>query len=120
MRPAGVAAALAVLVSISAVAAFAALLCAPPPPSREGDVWRLRRAGKIYRFHATFRTEALFEASDALETLDLSAGRRDELLALRGRFLGLVRARSLEEVAADGDEWRRRLEGVGYIGGGGR
>lgn len=92
----------------------------PEPPTAEGPVWRMRRGSLLYRFHATFDREALFDAvADPLETRDVAAERPSELAILRAEFLRRMRAGKLEEVPDSAGAWRQRVEGVGYLGGGG-
>jgi hypothetical protein len=96
-------------------------LLAPDPVTAEGPVWRLRSGDLLYRFHATFRIEALFDAArDPYETRDLAAGRPADLERLRAEFLRRLRVPGIEKVPVSGEKWREMIEGNGYLGGGGR
>ena len=102
----------------AALGAVAGAASRPAAPSAEGPVWRHRSAGLVYRYHAAFRTEALFDAAaDPAEARDLAAERPVDLALLRASFLRYLRVGSLEAVPASSEEWRDRLEGVGYLGG---
>lgn len=101
---------------LGAAAMAAAAAAFGPNPSREGDVYRWR-GRLLYRFHATFRVEALFDPSvDPFETRDLSKGMPEETLRMRGGFLRRLRLRSLGEVPVSMEEWRMLVEGNGYFG----
>jgi len=104
-----------------AAGAWAGLASRPSLPEAEGPVWRHRARGLVYRFHASFRAEALFDArEDPRETRDLAASRPADLEALRASFLAYLRRDSLAEVPISMEEWRRGLEALGYVGGGER
>lgn len=111
------------LLATAALAAAAGLLgarAAPDPPGREGDVYRMRRGDLLYRFHATFRVESLFDAAaDPHETRDLAAARPADLERLRAEFLRRLRLKDLDAVPVTAEEWRKAAEGLGYLGGGG-
>ena len=73
------------LAAALAGAAVGAAECSRPPRlTIEGPVWRYREGDLLYRFHATFRVERLFDAKeDPYETRDLSTTRPADLIALR-------------------------------------
>jgi len=112
--------ALALAALAAALGAAGGLATRPSAPSAEGPVWRLRARGLVYRFHAAFRTEALFDAcADPRETRDLARERPADLEAMRGSFLRYLRRESLGQVPASSEEWRLQMERHGYLGGGG-
>ena len=109
--------ALAAVAVLALAFAWLGSAAAPRAPRNEGPVWRLREGRLLYRFHGTFRTEALFDLRvDPLETRDVSREHPETLERLRAAFLRYVGARTLEEAPASGEEWRRAMEGVGYVG----
>jgi len=109
-------AALLIAALLAAAAAWASSAAAPPRLSSEGPVWRLRAGGLLYRFHATFRVETLFdEARDPYETDDLSRARPGDLERLRAVFLRRLHLPGLDQVPVRGREWREMLEGNGYF-----
>ena len=90
----------------------------PQKLSKVGPVYRFRDHDLLYRFHATFRVEALFDlAADPLETNDLARQQPDQVRDMRSRFLATLEVASLEDVPAEGEEMREKLESLGYIGG---
>ena len=112
---------LAAALVLGAAGAAAGIATRPSIPSAEGPVWRLRARGLVYRFHAAFRAEALFDAcADPAEARDLAPARADDLAAMRASFLAYLRRGSLAEVPASMEDWRRDLESLGYLGGGER
>ncbi|MCK6479507.1 MAG: hypothetical protein L6R43_04960 [Planctomycetes bacterium] len=91
----------------------------PPNPTREGDVYRWR-GRLLYRFHATYRDERLFDPrADPYETRDLAPERGGEVARMRAAFLARLRLRSLDEVPRSMEEWLRLADGLGYLSGGG-
>ncbi len=117
-RPAALALAAATLLA----AAMGFLGAAARPSGRfskvPGDpIYRLTGEGWTYRFHATFRVEALFEEGDRREARDLSRERPDEVARLRARFLARMDLGSLGAVPAEDEEMRERLRANGYVGG---
>lgn len=105
-------AALLLAALLAAAAAGAASLSAPPRVFAEGPVWRLRDGALLYRFHAVFREERLFDAAaDPYETKDLSGARPDDLSRLRALFLGRLGVPSLERVPKTGREWLDMIPG---------
>lgn len=102
--------------SLAAVAAPLGRATSPEPPRAEGPVWRLARRDFVYRFHATFRTEALFDAGrDPLESADLAAERPEDLARLRTEFLRRLRVPGLDRVPSSAQAWREMLEDLGYL-----
>ncbi len=102
-------------------AGLAGRFAGPDPLTAEGPVWRLRSGDLLYRFHATFRVETLFDAArDPFETRDLAAERPADMERLRAEFLRRLRVTGIEKVPASGEKWREMIEGNGYLGGGGR
>jgi hypothetical protein len=115
----GPASGLAAALIAGAAGAWAGVATRPSIPEAEGPVWRLRAQGLVYRFHATFRAEALFDAAaDPRETRDLAPDRPDDVAALRATFLAYMRRDSLASVPSSMEDWRRGLEALGYLGGG--
>ena len=109
---------LAAAFAVAAAAATAPMLLPPPLPERTADVYRLRSGWFLYRFHATFRIEALFyPQGDPYETRDFSALFPADLARLRAEFLRRLRLHRLEDVPVTEGEWRKLVEGVGYLGG---
>lgn len=109
-------AALLISAALAAVAIWAASAAAPPRISVEGPVWRYREGTLLYRFHATFREERLFDAAtDPYETRDLRGDRTADLERLRAGFLKRLRAPSLEKVPVSGENWKNDLAGNGYL-----
>jgi hypothetical protein len=91
----------------------------PANPTREGDVYRWR-GRLLYRFHATFRDEKLFDpGADPFETRDLGEERPADLARMRTSFLRRLGLRDLEAVPVSEEEWRRLAGEIGYVGGGG-
>ncbi len=108
-------AALLAAAALAAAAAGAAERCAPPRVAVLGPVWRFRDRDLLYRFHATFREERLFDAAaDPFETKDLAAARPGDLARLRAAFLRRLRVPALEKVPPSGEAWRELVEGLGY------
>ena len=113
--------------ALAAVAAGAALWLgtrsSAPALSAEGPVWRLRSEGLLYRYHATFRIETLFDAArDPTELEDLSKRRPADLERLRREFLRRLGVADLAKVPdAGGAKWLEdlRRSNPGYVGGGG-
>ncbi len=111
--------ALVAVVLLAAAAVWAGLSVAPDPLRVEGPILRLRSGELVYRFHATFRVEALFDAiRDPYETRDLAAKRPEDLARVRGEFLKRLGLPSLEAVPSSGQRWKEMLEGNGYFAGG--
>jgi hypothetical protein len=110
--------ALGLALAAAALGAWGGAATRPSAPSSDGPVWRLRARGLVYRFHAAFRTEALFDAAaDPRETRDLAPARPRDLEALRASFLRYLRRDSLDAVPASSEEWRLEMEALGYFGG---
>jgi len=111
-------AALVLAAVLAAGAIWAAASAAPPRIAVEGPVWRYREGDLLYRFHATFREEKLFDAAaDPYETRDLAAARPVELMALRAAFLKRLHRPDLEHIPVSGEAWRNDLAGNGYYHG---
>ncbi|MHC4925576.1 MAG: hypothetical protein ACYTG4_16095, partial [Planctomycetota bacterium] len=95
-----------------------AVSSAPEPLTRNGGVLRYRRAQWLYRYDTTFRKEALFDAvADERETKDVSGEHPDMVEDLRAAFLRHLKRHRLEDLPSGDEEWRKALEGVGYVGG---
>lgn len=103
---------------ISSLMVGLALWSAPTPLSRDAGVLRYRQHRWTYRYDTTFRREALFDAfADERETQDLAAEHPEVVEDLRASFLRHLKVHALDELPTGDEEWRRALEGVGYIGG---
>jgi hypothetical protein len=77
----------------------------------------MRSGGLVYRFHATFRVEKLFdERSDPRELQDLSAARPADVARLRAAFLRRMRQPSLDRVPVSGRQWLEDVMRNGYWG----
>jgi len=107
------------LLATAVLGAAAALLgraAVGPNPVREADVYRWR-GRLLWRFHATFRDEKLFDPrTDPYETRDLSGEMPGETLRMRNSFLKRLRLHSLGEVPVSEEEWKGMVEGNGYFG----
>ncbi len=102
---------------LGAAAGLAGSGAVGPNPVREADVYRWR-GRLLWRFHATFRDEKLFDLrTDPFETRDLAAEMPAEAARMRGTFLARLRLRRLGEVPVSEEEWRGMVEGNGYFGG---